>query len=130
MIVLNSEILDVIGKINLDKYSIEVKLQRHSEFEVFFIPQSLLIAPVNQKIKVPYSAEGHYLFTYVSNNTDPNTFDFGLTTAIEVNTSDDDKLSENQELELIQRYYKFCWGLKVHEFNQESVLNDVALDEL
>lgn len=106
--------LDVLNLVfELEKYGrypIEAKQYRHSDTPVVFLPEAFLLKyfGMDNDHNIPYNSNEYYLFEYDGNYFDPNEFDYGTVSSINISTTDKEKtLTQDQKLSVFEAYYNF-----------------------
>jgi hypothetical protein len=136
MYIYRTDVLESIFEIDESRFSIEIKTNRHSDCEVVFVPEAVLITNTSKSSKeseIEYEKDQYWSFYYDRNTMDPNSWDFGKLTGVEVGSTSNKPLTEEHKQLVFERYYRFLTNIKQELYERDAVkdcINQNPLEEV
>ena len=124
MYIYRTDVLESIFKIDESRFSIDVKTNRHSDCEVVFVPEAVLITNTSKSPKeseIEYEKDQYWSIYYDRNTMDPNFWDFGKLKGIEVGSTSNKTLTEDQKQLVFERYYRFLTNIEQELYEKDSI---------
>jgi hypothetical protein len=134
MYLYRTDVLETIFNIDYSRFAITIKTERYSDCHVVFVPEALLINNASEspkELEIKYDLNEYWSFYYECNTHNPNRWDYGRLTSIEVGNTSNKTLSEEQKILVIERYYTFLQSIEQELYEKnciESCIRDNPLE--
>ena len=124
MNIYRTDVLESIFEIDESRFSIEIKTDRYTDCEVVFIPEAVLImntSALPEESEIEYEKDQYWSFYYDRNTMDPNSWDFGRLTSVEVGSTSNKPLTEEHKQLVFERYYRFLTKIEQELYERDAI---------